>query len=183
MGEVLHNPECLGLRRGENVGNVGHRGGRHADAGQPLMPVLRIVLREVRLEERDELSAVRDPLGVRAKAGVDELDRPEHVAEAREETVVPGGDHQLAVAGANTSYGATSETGALTPWHGSVGEVSREVVAHVADRGLVKRDVDERPTPASRVEERRENSQRRHVPVPWSINDEPTRTPGCPARP
>ena len=84
VGEVLHQLERLGLRRGEDVGDVRDRCCRDARAGEPLVPGGGVVLREVRLEQSDQRLTVRDAVGVRAEARVDrQVIRAELAAEKR----------------------------------------------------------------------------------------------------
>ena len=86
---------------------------------------------------------------------------------------------------ANTWYGRHHrEARALAVRHGAVREVAGEVVADVAERGLVERDVDDRALAGRpRSSSAASTPSAAHVPVPWSISDEPTRTPGRPGSP
>ena len=132
--------------------------------GEPLVPGGCVVLREVRLEERDQGVSVRDAVGVRSEARVDrEVVRAELAAEQREEAIVPGRHHQLAVSCADHLVGRDRrEAGSVTARHRPVREVAGEVVADVAERGLVEGDVDEATrTGRLALEQRGEDSEGR----------------------
>ena len=120
--------------------------------------------RERSLEDRTELVAVAHAIGVGAEAGVvDELGQPDDGADRGEQAVVAAGDHQLAVARREHLVGRHHrEPRALAVRHGAVGEVAGEVVADVAERGLVERDVDHRAlAAAAALEQRGEHPERR----------------------
>ncbi len=87
-----------------------------------------------------------NPSGVcRKPRVVDELGQRDHLADGGEDPVVAAGDHQLAVAGGEDLVGRDHwEHGALPARDGAVGEVASEVIADVAERSLVERDVDNR---------------------------------------
>ena len=76
---------------------------------------------------------------------VDEGGQPDDVADRREQPVVAAGDHQLAVPGREHLIGRDHrEPCALAVRNGAVCEIAGEVVADVAERRLVERDVDDR---------------------------------------
>ena len=108
--------------------------------------------------------AVPDAIGVRPEARVvDEVRHVQHGAEGLEEPVVPGGHHQRAVACREHLVRRDHrEPRSVAPRHRPVGEVADEVVAEVADRGLVQGDVDHRALAgALAVEQRGEHADRR----------------------
>ena len=73
-------------------------------------------------------------------------------------------------------------TACLPPGHRAVRQVAGEVVPDVPEGGLVEGDVDLGADPVrSRSSSAATTPSAAHVPVPWSISDAPTRTPG-PAR-
>ena len=141
----------------------------------------RRLLGEPLAQQRQQRVAVRDPVGVRREAGVVGELRPADRLEKRgEEPVVRGGDHQLRrrprrTPGTARSRGTPSPAAsAPRPSRGRPGEL----VGDERERGLPERDVDvasARPAAlcsAARIE------NAAHIPVPWSISETPTRTPG-----
>ena len=118
-------------------------------------------------------SRLTDPVGVRPEARVvDQLGGAEHVADRAEQPVVAAGDHQLSVAGREDLVRRDHrEARSLAGGHRAVGEVAGEVIADVADRRLVQRDVDGGGhTGAVALEERGEDAERR--PGPGSLVDQ-----------
>ena len=119
-------------------------------------------------DERDELLAVPHAVGVRPEALVRRrapAARAPRTGAANSRSFPPATMSSPSRVG-KTWYGAT--IGKTVPWprrHGAVGEVADEVVADVAERGLVQRRVDDgalaRPLA---LEERRDDAERRPHP-------------------
>ncbi len=95
---------------------------------------------EPRRHEPDQRLPVPHAIGVRPEALVrDELGQLERLAEPAEEPIVSAGDHQLAVAGGEDLVGRDHrERRSLPGRHRPVREVADEVVADVAEGGLVE---------------------------------------------
>ena len=145
--ERLQHPERLRLRRVRDVGDVGDGRGGHAGLRQPRQPVRRVVARRsARSRIAQSSSRCRTRSGLRRKRGSSTSSgRPTTAQIAAKMPVVAAGDHQLAVARREHLVRRHHrEAGALAVRDGAVGEVAGEVVADVAERGLVERDVDDR---------------------------------------
>ncbi len=151
MREGLHDPERARLLGARDVGHVGHGCGGHSCSGQHLLPLRCVALAQPCGDESDQRVAVPHAVGVRTEALVGgELRKLECVAQEPEQPVVSCGDHELAVARREHLVGSDHrEAGSLPRRHGAVCEEADEVVADVAEGGLVQGRVDERAVAAA----------------------------------
>ena len=163
MRDRLQHAEGRGLLGGGDVGDIGDRCSGYARRGQERLPLGRRSLTEAIRQERHERLAIAHAVGVRTEARVGERARAARGRRReREQAVVPAGDHQLAVArGEDLVRRHHREDRALPRRHRAVREIADEVVADVAERGLVERGVDERALAGPLAfEERRDDPER-----------------------
>ena len=140
------------------------------------------------LQDRTELVAMAHPIGVRARSGGRRRARAARRRRRSRRTAGRCRRRSSARRPASRTPGTAPPSGSASPRPCGtvpVGEVPGEVVADVAERRLVERDVDDAIPRRSRSRSSSAAStpSAAQVPVPWSISDEPTRTPGRPGSP
>ena len=144
------------------LGDVLHR--RDGDPVEHFEPVRRRMLLEARADRRQERVPVREPVRIRAKARVlDKLRQPDALAEPREEPVVRGGNHQLAVLRRKHLVRRDEREGrAVAPRCVAGAERVRELVADEREAGLEERHVDlAAPARLRALEQRGHDPERR----------------------